>query len=412
VSRAASLRAERELILLSAGTATRREVALGHAERLMDEVDWTHLAATLSWRRLLPTLGPRIETLSHSAPPEDFRAATRKALETNRRHATFLQLVSMRAINALADAGIGCVSLKGPTFAEAVYGDLGRRQSSDVDLLVAPDSLAAAVTVIRGLGYAPPSDYVDRSGLPKLHFLLVHEKQKLPPIELHWRVHYYERRFAWERLLTPAGQRHPGDPSPEQLPGSQSLGGRRLEPIDELIALLLFYARDGFIDLRLATDVSAWWDVFGSELPAGALHARLAEYPELGRVVSAAIKVAEKIVGLPARALLGNAHAFSVRSRIAVRLANPNPRRISQAQMYADIGLLDGLLCPPGGFGAFVRRQLLLPRELLEELDRRSPKRRARSALGRAVVMVGRFGLTGVRLAFAPRERLPRPVRR
>ncbi len=404
MSRATSSRAERELILLSSGIATRRDVARGHAQRLMGEVDWTHLAKTLSWRRLLPTLGPRIEALALSVLPDDFRAATREAVEANRRHATFLQLVSMRSIEALAAAGIGCTPLKGPTFAEAVYGDPGRRQSSDVDLLVAPDRLDAAVRVIRGLGYAPPGDYVDRSGLPKLHFLLVHEEQKLPPIELHWRIHYYEGRFACERLLAPSGL----------APGAWRLapGAWRLVPVDELIALLLFYARDGFIDLRLAADISAWWDAFGLELPPEGLHERLTEYPELGRAIVAAVKVAEKVVGLPARALLGYADELGVRNRIAVRLANPNPRRISQAQLYADIGLLDGLLSPPGGFGAFVKRQLLLPRELLEELDRRSPKRRARSALGRAVGMLGRFGLTGVRLAFAPRERLPRPIRR
>jgi Uncharacterised nucleotidyltransferase len=367
----------------------------------MKEVDWARMASVLNVRRLLPTLGPRIATMAPGMPPKHFQEATHEAVEANRRHAMFLQLVSMRAVEVLADAGISCVSLKGPTFAEAVYGDPGRRQSSDIDLLVAPEDLARAVKVIQRLGYSPPNDYIDRSGLPKLHFLLVHEERKLPPVELHWRIHYYERRFARDRLLPPY-------PSP---PEAQP-GGWRVAPIDELIALLLFYARDGFIDLRLATDVSAWWDGFGSEVLPGQLQERLDEYPELTRVLSAAVRVAEKIVGLPARAVQGEGDALSMRSRFAMRLANPNPRRISAAQLYADIGLLDGLLSPPGGFHAFVRRQLVLPRELLEELDRRSPKRRARSAAGRTIGMVGRFGLTAIRVAFAPRERLPRAIRR
>jgi Uncharacterised nucleotidyltransferase len=363
-----------------------------HAEQLMAEVDWSRLAEGLRSRRLLPTLGPRIVGLAHRySPPCDFFDATQEAIDATRRHATFLQLVSMRVVSMLSDAGIRCAPLKGPTFGEAVYGDTGRRPSSDIDLLVAPDQLHAAVDVVRSLGYGAPTDYVDHTGLPKLHFLLAHMEHKLPQVELHWRVHYYERSFACERLLAPA---------------TCPLGPWRPEPIDELVALLLFYARDGFIDLRLATDISAWWDVYGDRLRPGMLDELLTVYPALTRVVGTAVRVAEAIIGLPAEKVLKGTPAFDLRDRIAVRLANPNPRYSSRAQLYADIGLLDGLLSPPGGFTSFVRRQLLLPRELLDELDRRSPKRRARSAIGRTIGMVGRFGLTMVRLAVAPRERL------
>ena len=94
--------------------------------------------------------------------------------------------------------------MKGPLLAEAIYGDPGRRLSSDIDLLVAPEQLRSAVEVVRRLGYAAPTDYVQDSGLPLLHFGLVHERRELPPVELHWRVHWYERDFARERLLPPA----------------------------------------------------------------------------------------------------------------------------------------------------------------------------------------------------------------
>ena len=108
---------------------------------------------------------------------------------------------------------------------------------------------------------SPPTDYVQDSGLPLLHFVLVHERGELPPVELHWRVHWYEQRFARERLLPPtAGQE----------------GQWRPAPADELTSLLLFYARDGFIDLRLATDLGAWWDVHGPDLDPGALDEVLA----------------------------------------------------------------------------------------------------------------------------------------
>jgi hypothetical protein len=383
-------RAERRIVLLSAGIASCRERLREDAGRAIEQVEWLRLAETLRLRRLLPTLGPRIVELAGSRTSEGFVEAVEQALTAGRRRGASLLLVSQRVTDTLAQAGIRSTPLKGPLLSEAIYGDLGRRLSGDLDLLVATEQLNSAVEVVRELGYAAPTDYVERSGLPLLHFVLVHEQHGLPPVELHWRVHCYEGDFARERLL----------PAPGQSPA-----GWRPAPADELIALLLFYARDGFVDLRLASDVSAWWDVRGRELQPGAVDQRLRTYPALARVVRAAVKVAERVVGLPAEQVIADVRAPGVRVRIATRLANPNPHS-SQSQLYADIGLIDGLLAPPGGFRAFVRRQLLPPREVLAELDRRAPKRRARSSLRRSVGMLGRYGLTMTRLVLRPARAL------
>ncbi len=377
---------ERQVILFSAGTAARRLQARTGAERLMAAVDWPRLTETLRLRRLLPPLGPRILELAQERASDGFAEAVEEAIVAARRHAVFLQVVSLRVMSALAAAELRCAPLKGPLLGEVIYGDPGRRLASDIDLLVAPEQLPAAVEVVRGLGYGPPTDPVDSSGLPQLHFMLVHEQQTLPPVELHWRVHCYESRFARERLLPPAGS---------------SPGAWRPAPADELVALLLFYARDGFVDLRLASDLSAWWDVCGAELAPGALAEPLRAHPALMRAVRVAARVAEKVVGLPAAHALGEMPTPGFRDRVAIRLANPNPRA-SQAQLYADMGLIDGLLAPPGGFREFVRRQVLPPREFLAELDRRAPKRRARSSLSRSAGIVGRYALSMTRLALTP----------
>lgn len=381
-----SSQAERRLILLSAGTVRRRDDMRQQVAQLLGEVDWSRLAETLRSRRLLPTLGPRILELADGCVSDDFAAAVEQVITVGRRHGVFLQLVSQRAMAALADAGIRSASLKGPMLGEAIYGDPGRRLSSDIDLLVATEQLHAAVEVIRQLGYVAPTDYVQDCGLPLLHFTLVHEQGELPPVELHWRVHWYERSFAHDRLLPPTLDRQ---------------GDWRPAPADEFAALLLFYARDGFVDLRLASDLSAWWDIFGADLPPGALDQLLSAYPALARVILAAVRAAENTVGLPAAQIIGHMSKLNLRERIAVRLANPNPHA-SQSQLYADMGLIDGLLMPRGGLRAFIRRQVILPPEVLDELDRRAPKRRARSSLGRGVGMLGRYGLAAVRLVHAP----------
>jgi hypothetical protein len=356
------------------------------AAALAGDVDWSRLTTALRMRKLLALLGPRIVEMAGGAADENFVTAVEQAVENGRLRGAFLQLIALRVMDSLTDAGIRCSPLKGPMLGEAIHGDPGRRLSNDIDVLVAPDQLHTAVEVVRGLGYGAPSDYVDSNGLPRLHFAVAHEQGTLPPVELHWRVHWYEARFACERLLPPALD------TPREW---------RPDPADELVSLLLFYARDGFIDLRLAADLGAWWDLRGSELPIGAVDELLDAYLPLSRAIHVGVKVAENVIGLPGAMVLEQATRLDLRSRTAVRLANPNPRS-SQAQLYADRGLIDGLLVPPGGFIAFVRRQVLPPSEVLNEHARNAPRQRARSPLGRGAGILGRYGLTMARLVHAP----------
>jgi len=380
------VRAERQLILFGASTALRRSEMNARAEQLMADVDWERLTVTLRQRRLLPTLGPRICGLTGGKVSEDFAAAVEQAVERGRRHGTLLQLVCLRVMSALADAEIQSAPLKGPLLAEMIYGDVGRRLSNDVDVLVAPEQLYDAVKVVRGLGYAAPADYVEDSGLPMVHFALAPGLAGLPPVELHWRTHWYDRHFARERLLPPT-RTSPADWRPA--------------PVDELVSLLLFYARDGFVDLRLAADVGAWWDAFGSEVQPGALVGLLRTYPALARTVVVAMTAAEMTVGLPTTQILGDAPRLNLRDRMAIRLANPNPDT-RRSQLYADMGLIDGLLAPPGGFGAFARRQVFLPQEVFDERAEHIAGWRSKSRFGYSARALARFAFAMTRLLRSP----------
>jgi Uncharacterised nucleotidyltransferase len=379
----AYLPAERDLLLLSAGTAARRErLRQRVALPALAAVEWPSLTETLRARRLLTTLGPRIIELAGGSASEEFAAAVQAELEAGRRQAALLQLVAAQASGALSNAGIRSAPLKGPQLSESIHGDAGRRLSSDIDLLVAPEQLDEAVAVVRQLGYDAPEDPIEANGLPQLHFAMLHAQGEMPPVELHWRLHWYETRFAQELLLPPT---------------LAAQAGWQPQRVDELIALLLFYARDGFLDLRLPADLSAWWDRFGDGLEAAELLERLAAYPELGPAVRAALRAAEIVAGLPAALLLASAAPLRGRERIATRLAYPNPYS-SRAQLYADIGLIDGLLSPPGSLGEFVRRQVLPSQDVLEQQARHGSRPKRRSSLGRGAGVLARYGLALTRL--------------
>ncbi|MGO9759950.1 MAG: nucleotidyltransferase family protein [Solirubrobacteraceae bacterium] len=369
-------------MLLSAGTTARRDATRGLIDELVALADWSLVIDLLRARGLLPLLGPRLADLAGERAGDEFAVVVTQAIDAGRRQGAFLQLISARVMSALGDAGITSTALKGPRLSEALYGDAGRRLSSDIDLLVAPEQLIEAVAIVRGLGYMAPTDHIEEGGLPLLHFALLHERGELPPVELHWRVHWYEQSFARERLLAPSGA--PGD---DWHPA----------PIDELAALLLFYARDGFINLRLAADIGAWWDAFGADLPSGALDDLLHAYPAFQRVLPVAVRVAERVVGLPCGQLTQRRLRLSSRGRIALRLANPRPRP-SEAQLYADIGLIDGLLAPPGTFRAFVKRQVIVPQEVIRQHAVNAQEQRVSSTLGYSLRVLGRYGLAMIRL--------------
>jgi len=353
------------------------------AGELVPLVDWPLVAEMLRVRRLLPLLGPRlIELVDHGGVDDDFATVVNHAVEAACRQGILLQLAEDGVKSALADAGIVSTVLKGTRLSEALYGDPGRRLSSDIDLLVAGHQLYSAVAAVRSLGYKSPSDHIGDRGLPLLHFALTHERNQLPPVELHWRMHWYEGRFAEQRLL-PA--------SVEQVDAWRPALG------DELASLLLFYARDGFNNLRLACDLGAWWDTFGPRLQDGALDEVIDCYPALEHVLLVAARVAERAVGVPAAQLTRRGSKLAARDRVALRLAEPYPRS-SDAQLYADIGLIDGLLVPRGSFRAFVRRQVFPPRDVLDKYARRSRRSRATSSFGHGARVLVRYALAMTRL--------------
>ena len=139
------------------------------------------------------------------------------------------------------------------------------------------------------------------------------------------------------------------------------------------------------------------FDNYEKESFAGPIRARVALAESKNTV---AVKVLS-LVGLPAAHAIGQMPTAGLRERTALRLVNPHPTA-SPSQLYADMGLVDGLLMPPGGFRAFVRRQVLPPPEVLTEQARHAGKRRARSAVGHCAGVLARYTLSVARLARAP----------
>jgi hypothetical protein len=334
--------ANAELALLVAGTEARRRHARARIASLATAADPQGLVTYLGERRLLGLIGTRLEALvpDVAAPVREAAAAARKGA---RLQAMAIDEMTVRLVRHFEDAGIPALPLKGPRLARALYDDAGLRASSDVDLLVPAAGLKRAVALTCAEGYKPRNGRRRRDGLPEdLHVEL--DQPRLPLVELHWRMHWYESGFSAAALER-------SEPEAD--------GIRRARPADELAMLLLFYARDGFYGLRNAADIAAWSDRHGlADTAGGVLDEHAARYPEMAPALRSAALSAERHAGVPAAALVSDAEALGHRGRLAVALGDWAAEG-DRDQLAANIDLVDGLLSPRGGTWDFVRRHVL-----------------------------------------------------
>ncbi|MEA2399508.1 MAG: hypothetical protein QOK25_3064 [Thermoleophilaceae bacterium] len=330
-----------EPLILLAGCSARRSALTERIRAALSEADFTALAESLARRRLLPLIVTRaLEAAGESCPPT-FRAAVVAARREARARGLALELETRRLASRLDDHGIPALPLKGPLLAAEAHGDLGLRDTGDVDLLVSRERLAEAARLISGDAFDEPSDPLRENGLPDLHLAL--RRPDRPAVELHWRVHWYEEAFSEDMLAR-------AEPGPDGL--------LRAQPDDLAASLLLYYARDGFYGVRMAADLAAWWDRRGGALPPRFLEGHARHYPELGPALTASTVVLERLTGTPAREWLGDAAVRDHRGvALAERLADWDQAG-DRDQLAANISLVDGLLGPRGSGRAFVRREL------------------------------------------------------
>ena len=333
---------EERLCLALAGTAARRELTRRRDAELLEGLDFDRLAAHLEDQRLLALLGTRVLELASGAAPDGFARRVEQARAFARRSGVGELLVTSRAQALLEESGIPTLPLKGVVLAERLYGDGGLRSSADIDLLVPAARLEDARRLLETLDFrvldsTEPGD----GGLPLLHHRLTGPDGTV--VELHWRVHWYDERFAGDLLS--------GSVLDQEY-------GRLPSPLDDLAALLLFYERDGFAGLRLAIDVAAWWDRFGAQLGPQPLEPLLVRYPPLARALAAASAAASLVVGVPL--LVRPARPGERRCRLACRLIDWSLRS-EPLQRDAAAAVVDVLLAPPGQSRAIARRRFLVP---------------------------------------------------
>jgi len=332
---------ERQLALALVATRARREANRPAIAELASRIDFPTLEQQLRAQGMLSLIGWRLLKLTEHTP-DDFVERVRDYDRQAQRQGVDQQLLTVRLTAGLSDAGIRALPLKGPLLSERIHGELGARVSADIDLLVEDADLVAAIDVLSTLGYRrAPRAMPPHLSRPDLHECL-RSTVGLPEVELHWRVSYYEEQSFSTGMLRRSS------PGPD--------GCLFPTAPDELIALLLFYARDGMVGLRLLADLTGWWDRVGDTLTPGEIDELAHEHPAIVSAVATAALAAKRLGGLPAEDIFGP-ETLSRASHPAIRLSNWCVRG-RKSQIAANLLMVDYLLCPRSQRGTLVTRHL------------------------------------------------------
>ena len=127
--------------------------------------------------------------------PMEPRIAMQTHLLRQRRRSGLIALETVRIHEALAAAGIRCVTLKGAGLALTVYRQPEHRFMGDLDLLVAPLDVDRAMEVLLQLGYDNPWSAAAVRGYRAFHYHLPLAHHDGQMIELHWDLVKPGRRY-------------------------------------------------------------------------------------------------------------------------------------------------------------------------------------------------------------------------
>lgn len=122
---------------------------------------WNELLALAETHGVLPLLHEALEPVRSSVGPEISNQLASKH-QTNIHKAMMLSRELVRIQDALAEAGVEAMPYKGLALAETVYGDIGLRQTGDIDLLIRPKDVGRAREALRGLDYSPHVSFSER----------------------------------------------------------------------------------------------------------------------------------------------------------------------------------------------------------------------------------------------------------
>ena len=121
----------------------------------MDRLDWAYLLRLAEENGMRPILYRGLCIIPPDDVPEAFLSPLRTFAFDNATRNLWLAAEVLRLCEGLKTQGIAAIPFKGPPLSSWAYGELGLRESSDLDLIVRQADLVETSTFLRSQGYRP-----------------------------------------------------------------------------------------------------------------------------------------------------------------------------------------------------------------------------------------------------------------
>jgi hypothetical protein len=150
--------ADSKLLLRLAETRDNPAAYAAIEAALRVQPDWGRILKLAQWHGISPLVWSNLRRLPADLIPESVRGR----LEAQFQHALarhdVLTRALLRILDQFSDRGIRAISFKGPALAAHLYSGIAPRESSDLDILIAPDEFPLAVELLKALGYSSPKN--------------------------------------------------------------------------------------------------------------------------------------------------------------------------------------------------------------------------------------------------------------
>lgn len=146
---------EWEVLQLCARPALADNEIVQFKSHVEGELDWEFLLQTASRHALLPMLCAQLRKHCSGMLTEEIALQLKDISFSSSARSLFQTGVLLQILKLLREKDIPSLAFKGPILAVTVYGDIGRRNFSDLDILIERNTLQQTCDLFLSLGYLP-----------------------------------------------------------------------------------------------------------------------------------------------------------------------------------------------------------------------------------------------------------------
>jgi len=182
---------ENRLLLYCAQTSIPDDTLNKVKDILSFSLNWEEVLESAFSHGVAPLLCHNLKKIQKSKLiPEKVMHKLKKAYYGNVASNMYLYAELKRILEAFNEKGVDVILLKGAALAKTVYGDIGLRPMSDIDLLVKKEDLAYAKKIMPDLEYVFAPDKRNEEWREKNHYHLPPyiQPDKNIVVEIHWHI--------------------------------------------------------------------------------------------------------------------------------------------------------------------------------------------------------------------------------